>query len=298
MPRRPRQPAGIDAFAERMRQDGYTESSITTYRRTVAAWWRSSTPALDWLIAAQRRSAVGSGPPTASARSAQSALRAWHRFSGLDEAPLLRLPTPIRYRRVRPVQEPLTLHEERAAIAWILALRDVRTRMFMELLFDTGARIFEIRTLKLEHVGMVDGVALDVTGKGVRFRRIPLLAPTAHDLSAYLRGWRGGRRGDWLFPGQVDAQPLSIPPIARACRRLAAHLGRPRLTPHTFRHTLSTRMLEAEIAPKIAGTILGHAVPGMVAHYQHPDTTLCRRALARVRAWRLAPPGSPTGRGG
>lgn len=87
----------------------------------------------------------------------------------------------------------------------------------------------------------------------------------------------------WLFPSRSDPnQPLpydTFRPVFGDWQRrigLQDESGRPiRVTPHQFRHTLGTRLINAGVPQHVVQRLLGHASPAMTAVYaQLHDTTI------------------------
>lgn len=94
-----------------------------------------------------------------------------------------------------------------------------RDRFLMILMYETGMRLNEIVSLKLENIVLNgEDVEIKIFGKGSKYRTVPLLKPAIKHLNAYLKEFHplnnqsdylfyvnhSGRR-DKLSPGTVDA---------------------------------------------------------------------------------------------
>jgi integrase len=104
--------------------------------------------------------------------------------------------------------------------------------------------------------------------------------------------WPGGT--PLLFPRptkNIDGQlPLAIPTYREALRRwLTAcdirdeHGHRVHITPHQWRHTLGTRLINRDVPQEVVRRILDHDSPQMTAHYARLHDTTVRRAWEAAR---------------
>jgi len=282
--------AAYDATVNRFRawlvEQGYAETTQRQYARVAERWLRSGLTPTAWLTARRAAGAPWGRAPTVTAGLYQKALVALHRALGLDVGAVPALPRVLRYRRVRP-QTALSRAEE----ALVLAQLDQGTlvepyAMIARLLLTTGLRQTEARRLRLVDIEAVpSGVRLRVWGKGSKERFVPVPPDLRPHLHLYLRGHRASRPGPWLFPGtpRRGQSPVGATALASAIERLRVAAGLLcRLTPHTCRHTLGTRMLEAGVQPEVAAAILGHSNVGQTREYQHPGAELMADALARA----------------
>jgi integrase/recombinase XerD len=158
-------------------------------------------------------------------------------------------------------------------------IRSLRDRALLELLYATGARVSEAVALDVDDVRAVhddaggdnaggpDGGTVDtvrLTGKGGKTRIVPLGRYARAAIDAYLvRGrpdlaTRGagtpalflGLRG-----GRLSRQNVWLIVQARAQR---AHLGMD-ISPHTFRHSFATHLLEGGADVRVVQELLGHS---------------------------------------
>ena len=146
----------------------------------------------------------------------------------------------------------------------------LRDRALLELLYGAGLRISEAIGMTLERMRLDEGWLL-VQGKGSkqrlapigpnaaalvdRYRREerPLLDPKSDALLLNLRGGPLGRVGAWQI-------------VKKRCAEIA-----PQVTPHTFRHSYATHLLEGGIDLRVLQELLGHASITTTQIYTHLD---------------------------
>ncbi|MFB2556906.1 site-specific tyrosine recombinase XerD [Herbiconiux liangxiaofengii] len=167
-----------------------------------------------------------------------------------------------------------------------VALRD---RALLEMLYATGARISELVDLDVDDVQ--DGDMVRVTGKGSKQRVVPVGSYARAALDAYLvrvrpvfatrgkstpalflgiRGHRLSRQGAWLV-------------IQSAAERagLATHVS-----PHTFRHSFATHLLQGGADVRVVQDLLGHSSVATTQLYTQvtADTLIDMYQTAHPRA--------------
>ncbi|MGA1838068.1 site-specific tyrosine recombinase XerD [Herbiconiux sp. 11R-BC] len=140
-----------------------------------------------------------------------------------------------------------------------VALRD---RALLELLYATGARVSEVVDLNVDDVQ--DGDMIRVTGKGSKQRIVPVGRYARTALDAYLVRVRPvfsarGRATPGLFLG-IRGQRLSrqaawlVIQAAAERAKLETHIS-----PHTFRHSFATHLLQGGADVRVVQDLLGHS---------------------------------------
>ena len=129
---------------------------------------------------------------------------------------------------------------------------------------------------------------------------IPLSAKAAaaiRDQQDHVRAqWPKG--SPWLFPGLVDnpdgVKPYAYGTLAGQLRRWQAAIDlrdeagvEVRVTPHRFRHTVGTRLINSGVPQHVVQKLLGHASPRMTAHYAHLHDRTIREAFERYQQLRV-----------
>lgn len=147
------------------------------------------------------------------------------------------------------------------------ALRDAAA---IELLFATGIRISELCTLKCSDVNLFDGTIL-IYGKGDKERRLQI---GNHEVIYILNKYKANFQSEiqncnYFFTNQ-SGNPLSDQSVRRMINKytkLAAidlHI-----TPHMFRHTFATSLLEADVDIRYIQEMLGHSSINITEIYTH-----------------------------
>jgi len=138
-------------------------------------------------------------------------------------------------------------------------VRQKRNTALIELLFCTGMRVSEVSRLTVAAVSLSDDTIL-VDGKGSRERTIPIVSP---ELRRALQTWLDLRRRvdstlPFLFLNRAGRR-LSEQSIRAVVRQTATSSGCGRVTPHMFRHTLATQLLEQGVDLRYIQRLLGHS---------------------------------------
>ena len=166
------------------------------------------------------------------------------------------------------------------------ALRD---RALLELLYATGARISEIVDLNVDDVQ--DGDMLRVTGKGSKQRIVPVGSYARSALDAYLVRVRPvfsarGRATPALFLG-MRGQRLSRQAAWLIIQAAAERAGLTvHVSPHTFRHSFATHLLQGGADVRVVQDLLGHSSLATTQLYTHvtADTLIDMYQTAHPRA--------------
>jgi site-specific recombinase XerD len=159
-------------------------------------------------------------------------------------------------------------------IATILRALDLNSRcearnltIFM-LLLDTGLRVGEVISLKMEDVHIGEGF-LKVMGKGKKERIVPIGNSAQKALQRYIVRYRARPAYAGIENVFLSAQgiPLTGNSMKLAFARLAQRSGVRRLHAHLCRHTFATRFLTNGGDVFTLQQILGHSTLEMVRHY-------------------------------
>jgi integrase/recombinase XerD len=159
-----------------------------------------------------------------------------------------------------------------------------RDRAMLELLYATGLRVSELVGLELNDVNLETRV-LVARGKGSKERLVPVGAPAAEAVRAYLATARGallhGRRSKDLFV-TPRGRRMSRQAFGRIVARLARAAGiRRPVSPHKLRHSFATHLLEGGADLRAVQTMLGHADVSTTQIYTHVDRSHARRLHER-----------------
>jgi integrase/recombinase XerD len=116
------------------------------------------------------------------------------------------------------------------------AFHQLRTWTVINVLVDTGCRIDEILTLRIDCVDL-EALTMKVMGKGRKERRVPFSFELRKVVFRYLQKRDKYVRGDYVF-GTNHGLPMRYRNVYRDVLVLCTRAGvvGPRVSPHTFRH--------------------------------------------------------------
>ena len=156
-----------------------------------------------------------------------------------------------------------------------------RNRAILEVLYGCGLRVSEASTLRISHIHLEEGF-VDVIGKGDKQRLVPLGEMAADAILAYLpeRPEPAGRSyEDFLFLNRFG-KPLSRVSIFNLVKDQAMAAGiRKEISPHTFRHSFATHLIENGADLRIVQEMLGHESILTTEIYTHIDTSTWHKSV-------------------
>lgn len=286
----------LDLFLAHVRvEKGLAENSVEAYGRDlrryvehlsaqgVAGWERVTRAEIQGHLAAL----VDQGLSPRSQARALSAIRSLHKLLFAEKLtpldPSDEIDSPRAGRRL-----PALL--SRDEVERLLAAPDprrtagIRDRAMLEVLYATGLRVSELVSLQLNDVDLESRVLL-ARGKGNKERLVPLGAPAAEAVKAYLAVARDrllhGRRSKDLFVTPRGGR-MTRHGFAKLLDRYARATGiRRRISPHKLRHSFATHLLEGGADLRAVQAMLGHADVSTTQIYTHVDRTHVRRLHAR-----------------
>lgn len=147
-----------------------------------------------------------------------------------------------------------------------------RDRCILELLYGSGVRVSELCGLKVDDLDLQRGVAL-VFGKGSKERLVPLHDLMQRLLADYLEKWRPQfvPRSPFLFLNR-SGNGLTRQFIWKLVKKYTNLAGvRTTVSPHTFRHSFATHLLEGGADLRSVQILLGHASLSATEIYTHVD---------------------------
>lgn len=191
---------------------------------------------------------------------------------------------PLRKMRIHP-KEPLVIptvmegDEIRAILGYLYRLRSenhektawrykaqVRDIAVVELLFATGIRVSELCQLQCRDVDLGRG-CIKVYGKGSKERIIQIGASEVIDVLFEYKCLFSPSTCFWL---NRLGNPLSTQSVRGLVRRCVEALKLEKhITPHTFRHTFATLLLEEDVDIKYIQHMLGHSSIVTTQIYTH-----------------------------
>ena len=132
----------------------------------------------------------------------------------------------------------------------------LRDRAILELLYSTGIRVGELVSLTLKDINFVDET-IKVKGKGKKERIVPVGTPAMKALIEYIER-KPYSRVDAVFLNKYG-KTLTERSVERLVDKYSkkAGIGK-KVTPHTFRHSFATHMLNRGADLRTVQELLGH----------------------------------------
>lgn len=157
-----------------------------------------------------------------------------------------------------------------------------RNRAIIEVLFSCGLRVSELVNMKLSDLYLEDRVLL-VRGKGNKER----LVPVSNKAIADLKRWFFDRNLMKIKPGEDDyvflnrrGAHLTRTMILIMVKRQAEEAGiKKTISPHTFRHSFATALLQGGADLRSIQTMLGHEKIDTTLVYTHISNEQLRKAI-------------------
>ena len=180
--------------------------------------------------------------------------------------------------------EVLTLEEIDAIVAAIDLSKPEgeRNKAIIEVLYGSGLRVSELINLKISNIYTEEGYML-VEGKGSKQRLVPLSPKSLRQIGLWNtdRNLMHIQKGneDYLFLNRRGAK-LTRAMIFEIVKTLAALAGiRKTVSPHTFRHSFATHLLENGANLRAIQQLLGHESITTTELYTHIDMHFLRETI-------------------
>lgn len=191
----------------------------------------------------------------------------------------------VRVARERILPVVLTQEEVRLITN---AVTTFHNHVFLWTLYSCGLRLQEALNLQLGDIDKERMVVHVHRGKGAKDRYVPLPHVTLQRLREY---WVTHKNPVWLFPARgrggnkasVSEHPMHYTSVQGALRYALRDLGiKKKVTPHTFRHSYATHLLEAGVHIRALQHFLGHGHIEATSVYLHLTTTGQADAVERI----------------
>lgn len=157
----------------------------------------------------------------------------------------------------------------------------VRNIVVLELLFTTGARVSEIAGLKKESISVQSG-NITIKGKGNKERIIQVCNKETISILRYYQTLFEKQilaSGGWFLVNRFN-QKLSDQSIRNLVKKIATKAGLTRrVTPHIFRHSFATLLLEKDVDIKYIQSLLGHSSIMTTQIYTHVNRAKQKQIL-------------------
>ena len=165
-----------------------------------------------------------------------------------------------------------------------------RDHLLLAMLYNTGARVSEIISVRVADVVLEGAACVHLQGKGRKQRSVPLWKTTTQEIRVWLRLNPTLRGEAALLPNRDGcvmtrcnvAQRLDLA-VARASAQLPS-LAKKRVSPHILRHTTAMHLLQSGVPFNVIALWLGHESTNTTHRYVEADLTMKTKALARLKA--------------
>jgi integrase/recombinase XerD len=196
----------------------------------------------------------------------------------LIEGPKLgrKLPDTLGFDEIEKILEAIDLSTPEGA----------RNRAMLEVLYSSGLRVSELVELRLSNVHFDIGF-LRVVGKGNKERLVPVGSDAVKYMSIYIDQVRGipphkfPQKGfeNYVFLNR-NGRKLTRVMIFTIIKNLATAIGlKKNISPHTFRHSFATHLIEGGADLRAVQEMLGHESITTTEIYTHLDRDYLRQVV-------------------
>lgn len=159
--------------------------------------------------------------------------------------------------------EVLTIDEVEAILA---AAASPMETAILELLYASGIRVSELCGLKIVDI---DEHFIKVFGKGGKERLVPLGKKASEAIDRYLLEGRGDSEAPSLFLTKMG-RGIAREGVWKIVKQCALRAGvQKNISPHTFRHSFATHLLDGGADLRIIQELLGHSSISSTDRYTH-----------------------------
>ena len=157
-----------------------------------------------------------------------------------------------------------------------------RNCAILETLYSCGLRVSELCNLKISDLYLDEGF-IKVDGKGSKQRLVPISPRAIKEIKNYFL-----TRGDRLIKPEYEdfvfisrfGKNISRIMVFHIIKELAAQIGlKKTISPHTFRHSFATALLEGGANLRAIQCMLGHESIGTTEIYTHIDRNRLRQEI-------------------
>ena len=158
-----------------------------------------------------------------------------------------------------------------------------RNKAMLETLYSCGLRVSELVNLKISNLFLNDGF-VKVTGKGDKERLVPVGSVALKQIAIYRNEVRNHipikkDAEDVLFLNRRGAK-LSRVMVFTIIKNLVIKIGlKKKISPHTFRHSFATHLIEGGADLRAVQEMLGHESITTTEIYTHLDREYLRSAI-------------------
>ena len=161
------------------------------------------------------------------------------------------------------------------------SVKGSRDAALIAVLYSTGLRRSEVVVVDLADWIEQDNCLIVRSGKGDKDRTVYLDDGATAALLDWLN-WRGDEPGTVFYPtrrgGRLEARPMTDQAVLDILRQRGKEAQIASFSPHDFRRTFASNMIDAGVDIVTVQNLMGHASPVTTAHYDRRGEEAKRRA--------------------
>lgn len=162
---------------------------------------------------------------------------------------------------------------------------EYRNRLILEMLFATGLRVSELSNIKIKDINFSER-EIKVMGKGSKERFVYYNNECSNILDLYLNNCRNkllnGKNSDYLFINHLGDKLTDRGIRLIVDKIVKKSCIKSKVSPHTFRHTFATMLLNEGCNIKSVQELLGHSSLGTTGIYTHLTNDEVRLAYRKA----------------
>lgn len=158
-----------------------------------------------------------------------------------------------------------------------------RNKAMIETMYSCGLRVSELINLKFSHT-FFDESFIRIVGKGNKERLVPISNKAMTEIRYYCENYRNHlplkrMHEDFIFLNR-NGRPLTRVMVFTIIKQLAEKAGiHKSISPHTFRHSFATHLIEGGADLRAVQEMLGHESILTTEIYTHIDREFLREAI-------------------
>ena len=157
--------------------------------------------------------------------------------------------------------------------------KEIRDAAMLEVLYSCGLRVSELTSLRIRDLFFGEGY-IRVTGKGDKQRLVPISSTARERIHRYLEVRRSARAGEETLFLNNRGSSLTRVMIFTILREAARRAGiEKKISPHPFRHSFATHLLEGGASIRQVQELLGHESILTTEIYTHLDDSHLRQTV-------------------
>lgn len=278
----------IDMYINARRIEGYSDITLKGYRIELGMFGKFIDKSIALISTTDVRKYLASNEKwqASTVDNKLSKIKAFFEWL-VNEELLLSNPAT----RIKPPKQPKRLPKG-LSIKEIEIVRescmDHRERALMEVMYSTACRLSEIANMKISHMDN-QNMSINVIGKGDKERTVYLTDKAVYHLNKYLLTRKESKvngPSDYLFIGiRRPFGNLSGAAIQRIIKKIEKRTNvSKKITPHVFRHTAATLMMDRGAKLEDVQHILGHSSPSTTLIYAKVSEDRKKQAHQRYHA--------------